>query len=216
MMFLIEKRGEDLVAGAREELARLEEDGVDEGEGWEGNGVGREELDEMIKRIRVPRRADAKGEEYEVKEGDFAIKPAERLTMGDTSLPVTDDGDVQMGGMHDSPRARNATQIRLELSRDLRELVERGVREMEAYDVHAQETTKVYKDALERRKGKGKSTSVPVPGGGILKNRHDEILVDRNQVQRMSTGMPLVGMVPQAQVARSFENIEEVVRRGSK
>jgi len=36
-----------------------------------------------------------------------------------------------------------------------------------------------------------------------------------NRVRRMRTGMPVVGLSPQAQPVRTFENLEEFARRGS-
>jgi hypothetical protein len=198
MMFLIEQQGKRLVARAKEELDHLSGDEVDGG--WEAPRAGKEELEAMIKRVRVEAR---KGEEYEVKKGDYDQKAGEQ------------NGDVAMGGMDDIPKRRSAAQIRYKLTKDLNELVRRGVREMDAYDAHAKETTKVYWEALERGKRNGKFTFGQVPRGGILKTRNEEIMVD-DQVRKLSTGMPVVGLPPQDQPVRTFENLGELARRGSK
>lgn len=202
MVFLIEQQAKNLVARAQAELDSLREAGVEEE--WEAPQVRRQEMQEMMRRVRAKVREGAKGEEYEFKKGDF-----------DKQEEAGGNADVAMGGMGDVPGRRNAARIRYEIGRDLRELVEKGVREMEVYDVHTAETMKVYKEALERVKRSGKFTSGTMPRTGILKNRNEEIMVD-NQGRRMSTGIPIAGLPLQGQPIRTFENHEGFARRSSK
>jgi hypothetical protein len=61
------------------------------------------------------------------------------------------DVDIEMGGTETNARVRTSRAIRKELSRSLKEIVDRAVGEMEAYDRHCEETTNVYRQALNRR-----------------------------------------------------------------
>ena len=220
MLGLVEKRAETLAKKAREEIAALnagpaEEDFVGESRDAET----KKEIEAMLKRIRVPAKKDAQVREYEVKPGNFEFKA---ISAGDG-----DEDGVQMSGMEESlfvpeRNVRTAAMITKELSWELRNLVDRAVAEMEAYDRHAEGVSLHYKQALERRTVRTGAPWNVVPGvgnggGGILKNRNEESPVDREAIRRMSTGMPFTGLgVQGAQAVRTFENIEGVARRGSK
>lgn len=210
---------------AEEELADLEGDSDDYDEKIEREEArkrreeSRQSREEMLKRVRVKAREGAKAEDYEVNPGSLEFRGA--------PLDVTGHGDVEMSGMGSS---RSAATIRQELSLQLRDLVDRGVAELEAYDNHAAESTNMYKQALKRREERRGSTSTsavqsPIAtsagglggggfGGGILRNGHEQSLVDATAIRRMSTGVPTVGAAP-VQPVRAFESVEEVARRAS-
>jgi hypothetical protein len=180
MMFLLERRGVDLVKKAKKELAVL-----GDGEpGHQENAQLKRDVQNMIRRTRVPMKVDAKPGAYEITGNTF--KDAE------PDLFVSEDQDVEMGNT-DTAELRTQTTIRAELTHELRDLVMRGASEMEAYDAHAEETMKKYKQALERRRGKtvpSISTSGPPsapPPKSILTNRHVESLVDKEAIRRMPT-----------------------------
>jgi hypothetical protein len=157
-----------------EQLARLDRDeggGGDtrgaRGGGSAGDGESKKILEEMMKRLSIKARAGAQAGDYEVKAGNHEF----RETVGKPA----GDGDVQMSGTEPNPNSNaslSRAQIRANLSRDLRELVELGIREIEAYDAHAADTAGMYNRALEkRRKSAGSVSTIAGPpvastGGG--------------------------------------------------
>jgi hypothetical protein len=213
MIYLLERRGEALVKKAKEELAELEkrERGQHERDP-ERDKEMQKELRSMIERLKVPASKDAKEGEYEVKVGDDTFQYM------DSRPVIREDQDVEMDGTGITVlKPRTSRTIREDLAHELRDLVMRGVSEMEAYDAHAEETTRKYKQALERRKERNRSTAAPsgILKNGILKNKYTEITADTEGIRRTATGMPLSGSTP-GQVVRTFENIGAVARRGSK
>lgn len=193
MIFLIEQHAANLVSKAQ---AELEKEGLEEGE---SEVLGKREYEEMMRKVRAGRREGAKGEEYEVRKENFAVMPVVQEQI------VDGGGDTEMGGMlNPFPKPRTATQIRADLSRELRAVVEKGIYEIEMYDRHARETTRGPREALRRG-----------TGPGILKNRHVESPIDGDQIRGMSNGMPVAGFSP-AHHDRRFESIGELSRRGSK
>jgi hypothetical protein len=191
MMFLIERRGDDLVKKAKGELAVL----GDGESAHQENAQLKKDLESMIRRTRVPMKGDAKPGAYEITGETF--KDAE------PNLFVSEDQDVEMGNTY-TAQLRTQTTIRADLTHELRDLVTRGASEMEAYDAHAEETMKKYKQALERRKGKNVpsiSTSGPPsapPPKSILTNRHVESPIDKEAIRRMP----------------AFKDLDDMPRRG--
>lgn len=172
MLFLIERRSDDLVRKAKGELAALDgpepppQDGAQQ----------RNELRNMIARARVPMDQNARAGAYEVRDDTFAEDP---------KALVSPDGDVEMGNM----LPRTQTTIRADLTHELRDLAMWGASEMEAYDEHARKAAMEYKRALERRTNTSMSTpglSSAVPPRGILSNRHVESPVDREAMRKTS------------------------------
>jgi hypothetical protein len=220
MMFLVQQRAETLVAAAKTELAQLEEESDQTEEERAEKEQERKSVAEMLDRIRKPARKDANPDDYMSKIGTttYTSNPAPAPALGT-------DGDVKMGGTETNARPRTSRAIRKELSRALKEVVDRAVGEMEAYDRHCEETTNVYRQALNRRMSRdgglplstaGTSTRVSgtpglgglpggilrngpsanTGGGGILKNRNEQSPINHNEIRRMSTGMPVVGFSP--------------------
>jgi hypothetical protein len=218
MMFLVQQRVETLVATAKKELADLGEESEETEEEKVEREQERKSVSEVLELMRKPARKDANPNDYMVKittTGNPAPAPAPSA-----------DGDVEMGGTEINARPRTSRAIRKELSRALKEVVDRAVGEMEAYDRHCEETTNVYRQALNRRMsrdggqplltagmsmgGSGTPGLGGLPGGilrngppvntggggGILKNRNEQSPINHNEIRRMSTGMPVVGFSP--------------------
>ena len=181
MLGLVERRGEALVAKAREELAILEESGSGEVDGV-ATQVNKDEMEEMLRKIKAPAKKDAVPGEYELKEGELRGAYS-------SSATSNTDRDVEM----ESPSNRTARTVREELSGMLKELVNRGVSEIEAYDGHAELVSNYYRQALERSNSRSGSissasgTAAVAGGGGILKNKDEDIRVDRAAIGRMGT-----------------------------
>lgn len=222
MLGLVEKRAESLARKAREELAALRGEGINEEVGLDRaqDEEVKKSIEEMIQRLRVPVRKDAEAGEYEVQAGNMELRNAPSTRGGDDMHKSGTDSPVVP-----EPKARTATAIRAELSWELRNLVDRAVSEMEAYEAHATSVSSHYKQAMERRttrfggtmgSGLGSGNGSVGNGGGILKNRNEESPVDREAIRRMSTGMPFTGPAVMGSVPRTFENIEGVARRGNK
>lgn len=95
-------------------------------------------------------REGAKGKDYEVKPGFPEFK--------DAPAAVTTDRDVAVSGTGMEP-SRPGAFIREELPLQMRQLVDRGVAELEAYDKHAAESANNYKQALKRREDRRESNS---------------------------------------------------------
>jgi hypothetical protein len=177
MMFLVQQRVETLVATAKKELADLGEESEETEEEKVEREQERKSVSEVLELMRKPARKDANPNDYMVKittTGNPAPAPAPSA-----------DGDVEMGGTEINARPRTSRAIRKELSRALKEVVDRAVGEMEAYDRHCEETTNVYRQALNRRMSRDgvlplftAGTSMGVSGtpglgslpGGILRN----------------------------------------------
>lgn len=211
MMFMVEQRVENLRARAREELAEIEGDYEDDlGDPEERKRV-RSEIDAMFQRTRMPAKEGAKSEDFEVKPRDFKPYSGNGIA---NPMPA-DSGDVAMSGTGADAKPRTARMVWEGLSRDLLEVVDRAASEMVAYDRHAYQTNDVYRQSLERRTGRQVPTPVAAGvSGGILRNRNEPSPINVNAIRRMSTGMPIVG-VPPAQPTRSYEKMDEIVKRGS-
>ena len=206
MLYLVQQRAENLVLKAREDLASL---GAGDGDRDDEDAERETEPERsaiaaVTDRIRKPARKDAKLEDFEFQSTSGIANPME----------IREDGDVLMAGTSTdpnltSPPRRTARAIRKDLSSALKEVVDCGVKEMEAYDNHAQEVVAFYRQALERRMERGGGGT----GGGILRNGN-EGLIDPKAIRRMSNGMPVTG-VSMVQATRSYENMEELVRTRS-
>jgi hypothetical protein len=218
MLSLVQQQAEKLVANAREELDALERGSEDtlvfeeEEETPEEKAkkeLVKNEVANMMQRLKVRVRKDAKSEDYELKPGNPIFKtPA-----------IPKDDDIEMGGVNDEPpKRRTATVIREELSRDLRELADKSVKEMEAYDTHTLGVSNHYRQALERRTGKSVAPP-PAPTGprSILKNTSstDSTPVSPMDSRRMSAGH-IFAHAAAGQPVRTYESIGDVARRGSK
>lgn len=159
MVALIESRARELVRQMEGQLARLDGEEADDAAGargrvrhGDGGGHLKKSLEEMMKSVRAKARAGAQAGEYEVKAGNPLSEDAVEKPAG--------DGDVEMSGTEPNPNSSlSRAQIHANLCRDLRELVELGVSEMEGYDTHAADTTDMYKRALEKRQKSAGSTS---------------------------------------------------------
>jgi hypothetical protein len=190
MLFLIEKRAEDLVKKAKSELAAIGDTEVPH----QQNVQAKQDIRSMIRRARVPMKEDADPGAYEIKADTFQTP--------EPSLLTSDDQDVEMADA--TPHTQSS--IRAQVTLELRDLVMRGASEMERYETHAYETTKKYREALERRKGRaGPSTSLSghssaVPPRGILVNKNGERPADREAKKKTAT----------------FETHEDVAWRGSR
>jgi len=217
MLSLVQQQAGRLVARAREELDALEKGSEDtlvfEEEETPEEKVKKDlvskEVQNMVQRLKAPVKKNAKSEDYELKPGSPIFKaPA-----------APQDTDVEMGGMNnESPKSRTATVIREELGRNLRELVDKSVREMEAYDTHALGVSNHYKQALERRTGKAAPPpSAPTGPKSILKNTgsSDSTPVSPLDNRRMSAGQ-IFAQATAGQPVRTYESIGDVARRGSK
>ena len=171
---MLQARGKELLQKAEEELAGLGENGEVGGE----NGEARRKRDDirrakeqMLKKVRVKAREGSTSEDYEIKPSEPDLK-ASNPALGASC------GDVAISGVG---YFRSAATIRQELSHALRDLVDRGVAELEAYDSHAAQSTSIYEQALKRReerRGSTSTTSIPSHvggrgggfGGGILRS----------------------------------------------
>ncbi|RDL38212.1 uncharacterized protein BP5553_02552 [Venustampulla echinocandica] len=186
MLFLIQQRADNLASKAREELEVLERCKGDEisplhGEDKEVNERQNKEIDNMFRRLKVLAKRDAKSEDYEAKPDTFNPNKQHPAIH-----PPAGDGNVEMGGMDNAPKPRTAKAVRDELSRNMRELVDRGTQELEGYDRHAQGILNHYRQSLERRTGRPAPpltgpTGATVPPRGILKNAGDGGSVSRNE-----------------------------------
>lgn len=193
MLSLVQGQAESLTARAREELAFLERGSedklVDSEDGEESHELERQEIASMMERLKVPAGKDAKSEEYEIKPGDLD--------------PAVKSADVV-------PTERTASVVRQELSRVLRELVDKSAREMEEYDKHCVTVIDHYKEMLERRTGKPAA-----PPRSILKRTGSEQSPLSPENRRASAGQSFAN-AGAAPPVRTYESIEEVARRGSK
>lgn len=180
MLFLIERRADDLVKKAKRDLAELEDaDHPCQTRAPRNN----EDIRNTIRRIRTTAKTGAPPGAYEIKDDTFKDP--------DPSLLSSTGQDVEMGTS--APRSREA--IRADLTHELRDLAMRGASEMEQYEAHAEETTKMYKQSLERRKKSKPSASSPevppappktAPPKGILVNK-SERPPDREIVKKKAT-----------------------------
>jgi hypothetical protein len=175
MLRLLIARSKVLTQKARVELAGLEEGSED----WiedEGRERRKEEVkksrEEMLRRARLKAQRGAKTEDYVVKPGNAGFRD-------DVPEKTIMDVGVEVGGV--APSSRTAAEIRAKLSTALQDLVNRGVKELEAYDNHAAQSIRMYKQALGRPSGSISAAAVQSPavmsagslrvGGGILKTR---------------------------------------------
>ena len=212
MLSLAQQHAEKLVARARKELDALErgsEDTLISEEEVETPGekarkeLVKKEVAETMQRLKTPARKDAKSEDYELKPGALEVKIS--------AVPVSGDGNVEMGGMNNGPsKRRTAAVIREELSRNLRDLVDHSTEEMEIYDAHSLGVYNHYKQALERRNSK--TAAPPSAPRSILKNTgSDYTPLSPMDGRSISFAQPTVVQPP-----RTYESIGDVVRRGSK
>lgn len=152
MLGLLEARSRELEQIADEELARLGDD-TDEAarvEAEEREIQSRRSREEMMRRVKFkPKEGANKVELYEAKPRDGTF------TNGPPNAEQHWTGGITLGGMDQRPRSRRtAYDIRTALAQELVSLVERGVYELQAYDIHAAQSKELYKQALERRKGR--------------------------------------------------------------
>jgi hypothetical protein len=158
---------------------------------------------------------------------------------------MDDVWDTEEGGdaMREMEPAKEIERKRImdQLTGDIRYLIERGVQEMKAYDVHAKASRRSYEETLEGLKGTSVAATKATKGfnhfdvasptyvasplstispgsaqGGIGKaNSHEQSPIDPEAVRRLSTGMPVVGGVPPSSTTRTYEKLEDLLRRGS-
>lgn len=189
MLFLIERRASALVKKAKKDLADIET--VAEAP-CKTSTQHKEDIRNTIRRIRVPVKTGMPPGAYEIRDDTFQGP--------DPTLFVTEDQDMEMANT--APRTRES--IRAYLTQELRDLAMRGASEMETYEAHAEDTTKRYKQSLERRKGRRPSASSSeyphtLPKG-ILLNKNGERPPDKETIKKTA----------------AFETYEDVVRRGSR
>jgi hypothetical protein len=188
MMFLIERRADELVNKAKKELSTLEDVEFQ----YQRNTHREEDIRDMIQRLKIPMKADAKPGAYEITEETFKSTGP---ILPESDLIVHEDTDIEMGNTHIATQ----TSIRADLAHDLRDLVMRGASEMESYDSHAENTTRKYRDFLERNKPQimssvsTTSSTPPAPAPpqlpqsqarGFSSNRHLESQMDRESIKR--------------------------------
>jgi len=211
MISRIEKRAQGLVARAQSELDYLESRGEDGDAGEKGGREGlAREMEVMMQKVKAkhPDWSEREKGFYEVKRGGLEVQG--NGEGGDR------DGDVEMRDVVDArPRRRTATVVKKEVSRELRELVDDGVKELEAYDGHARRTVEYYRGPLERmRRKSGAQVSFDLGSEGSGSRANREGMGER-EIRRMSTGMPSTRVVAREPVM-SPKSIEELTRRGSK
>jgi hypothetical protein len=177
MLFLIEKRAENLVKKTKEDLNALEEGMLPR----ETSAQKKQDIQNMIRRARVEVRKDAAPGAYEIRNSTFEDSGS--------NLSILEDQHVELANI----KPRTQVSIRADLTHELRDLVMRGASEMEAYEAHAEETAKTYKQMLERRKeraGHSTSSSGPssaLPPRGILVNKNGERPADREPTKKVAT-----------------------------
>jgi hypothetical protein len=216
MLALVQQHADNLVARAREELDALEgaSDGAmefEDGEDQAKKESMKNEISSMMARLKAPMKGDAKSKDYELKPGAPELQtPTTRKNSG---------GDTEMGGTSAAPR-RTATVIRAELAKNLRELVDSSVKDLEANDVHAKGVLAHYKQNYERKTGKPAPTPAPAAPKGILKNSgagsSEHSPISPNDPRRMSAGHFFANAGVGQPVARNLESIGDIARRGSK
>jgi hypothetical protein len=154
----------------------------------------------------------ASSKDYELKPGAPELQPP--------SIRTDSAGDTEMGGMATAPR-RTATIIREELARNLRELVDMSVKELEANDVYAKGVLMHYKQNYERKTGKPAPTPTPTPAlpKSILRNSgagsSEHSPISPIDPRRMSAGH-IFANAGAGHATRNLESIGEIARRGSK
>jgi hypothetical protein len=213
---------ERLILQARQELLAL-------GYKWGQEGSSRlereenerreelqKEMDEVMRVVKYSRaRKDAKSEEFEYVVGGG--KGRKEGSEGSRD----NDGDVVMGGDEDAEREReSAYGICRRVDEEVRELAERGTRELESYSAHAESVVRGYKDLLNKGKPRNGSTSA-VTGlqrGSVSSSGMSSAIqspmepVREGDVRRLSTGMPVV-VENGGKGAKTGESIEALARR---
>ena len=190
MLFLIERRADELVKKAKSELAALGDTEVPH----QQNVQMKQDIRNMIRRARVLVKEDLAPGAYEMKNDTFQDPQP--------ILSTAEGQDVEMT----NASLQTQSSIREQVAHELRDLVMRGAAEMETYEAHAEETTKKYKQTLERRRGRaGPSTSssgIPstVPPRGILVNKNREKPSEREPRKKTAT----------------FETHEDMAQKGSR
>lgn len=194
MIYLVGVQKEKLLSDAREAMRNEEQleqtQSLDEGED-QGLLDDPQDVEDLLESLRVPARKDTDGKEYEYEDGDFNSPSGRASGKG-----VDAEGDAAMGGMSNSKPA--PATIRGELTRALQELVTRTAADMEDYDRHAENTKNYYQAALQRSAARKASELDPEPSsrmnatdttgrqtGGILKNRNEAIMVDKEALGRI-------------------------------
>lgn len=189
MLYLIEKRADDVIKKVESELGAIGDAEVPR----QQNDQVKQDIQNMILRTRVLAKDDAPPGRYEIKSDTFQDS--------EPSLLPSEDQDVEMANT--APRTESS--IRAQATYELRDLVMRGASEMEIYEAHSEETTKRYKQALERRKGRAKLATPSfgnpsaVPPRGILVNKNRDKPIDKDLKKKTAT----------------FETHEDMARRGS-
>jgi hypothetical protein len=213
MLALVQQHANVLVARAWDELDGLERgsEGTVDFEDEEDNAkkaAVKNEISSIMARLKAPMKEGASSKDYELKPGAPELH---------TTTTRTDSaGDTEMGGMSAAPR-RTAAVIREELARNLRELVESSVKELEANDVHAKGVLMHYKQNYERKTGRPAPT--PTLPKSILRNSgagsSEHSPTSPIDSRRMSAGHNFAN-AGAGHVTRNMGSIGEIARRGSK
>ncbi|KAH6669985.1 hypothetical protein B0J14DRAFT_565753 [Halenospora varia] len=238
MFALVQRRADDAIAKAKEELDALERDEDGESldldlleEEKDENEVREREMrqrgvDVMFERLKAPMSKDSKEGDYELRIEDLIASANADVQMGNTSTTTV-------------PKRRTPKLIREELSQYLKDIVDNAVVEMEAYDDHGEKFASGYKAALEWRTGKpvaapAASTQLPSaapaaqmgsssasgntmapPKGPWRTSTEDGLGVDPSR--RMSAGAIFANVQSPTRAKRSPQRIEDIVgRRGSR
>ncbi|CZR53739.1 uncharacterized protein PAC_03619 [Phialocephala subalpina] len=217
MMFLVEQRAKRLASKAKETVEAAESDDEDAADN-EKEKAKQKSIDACFAAMRVPAKKGARSEDFEYRAGNTT-------TMGTARGSDGENRDIEMSGTEETLRSPlngdvnnelTQTQVLTALSKEMRDLVERGTAEMQAYDGHAKQVIAHYQQALDRRTGRKGSAQVSVASpvnnfaGGSPVDLHLQ------NFRRSSTGMPRVGSSGGGgqQPVRVPESIEELARRG--
>lgn len=211
MLYLLELRAKALTNQTQAAIERLgnEDDGISR---FGNYGVEEKEAEAMMARVKTSMRKGGRGEEVEVKPGCFDSKPPGN---GNGNRDRDSEGDIMMTNTT-GPREEitTAAQMKRKLKLDLQELPMRGAAAIEAYDAHAHQTTRHYKEYLERGIRAGRFHEREKPrGGASMRGRERGV---GEEVRRTGTGMLVAGVQQVESPMRVFEGFEELARRGSK
>lgn len=138
-----------------------------------------QDIQNMIARMRAPAKPDAVAGTYEIKSDTFRNAP---------NLFISEDEDENMSDTE--PRTQES--VRTEVTHKLRDLVMRGGSELETYDSHTEDTMKIYKQALDRRRGHSRPSVTPTNSSthlpkSILVNKSGERSTDKDPKKKKAT-----------------------------
>ncbi|KAM3077381.1 hypothetical protein ACMFMG_006731 [Clarireedia jacksonii] len=184
----------------------------------ERRGGLEKEIDELVKVVKHSRaRKDARSEEYE-----YVVGVGQgRKEQGEGSRD--NDGDVVMGEDENVEREReSAYEICRRVDAEVRELAERGTRELESYDAHAESVVRGYKELLNKGKTRIGSDSgvVELQKGGASGSERSSAIQSpmdaarESDIRRLSNGMPVV-VENGGKGAKTGGSIEALARRDS-